>query len=64
MCAKLVLPGLLMANPIPSTGYGGLPVRSAIEVALDFGPRDWLIWDIWERASSGMYPPFIDPLKT
>lgn len=40
------LPGRLICNPIPRPGYGGLPVRSAIEVALDLGPRDWLRWDM------------------
>ena len=42
----LPLPGRLIVNPIPRPGYGGFPVRSAIEVALDLGPRDWLIWDM------------------
>ena len=37
-----LLPGRLIASPIPIPGYGGFPVKSAIEVALDLGPLDWL----------------------
>ena len=42
----ITLPGRLSPNPTPSPGYGGFPVRSAIDVALDLGPLDWLRWDM------------------